>query len=179
MEKNNLIAGGGYIEHGGEAYIIRGEGMIQNPEEIGQIIVEARNGTPITVNHIGEIKVGSVPRIGFATMNGEGEAVVGLTLMLAGENGKVVAERVKEEIKKILPSLPPGVTIEPFYDRSDLVSKVIYTVSKNLVEGAILVIAILFFLLGDIRGGLSLPRRFLFPCSSLSPECSMEAFQAT
>ncbi len=74
--------------------------------------------------------------------------------MLAGENGKVVAERVKEEIKKILPSLSPGVTIEPFYDRSDLVSKVIYTVSKNLVEGAILVIAVLFFLLGDIRGGL-------------------------
>ena len=154
LEKNNLIAGGGYIEHSGEAYIIRGEGMIQNPEEIGQIVIEARNGTPITVNHIGEVKVGSVARIGFATMNGEGEAVVGLTLMLAGENGKVVAERVKEAIKKILPSLPPGVTIEPFYDRSDLVSRVIHTVSKNLVEGAILVIAILFLLLGDIRGGL-------------------------
>jgi cobalt-zinc-cadmium resistance protein CzcA len=154
LEKNNLIAGGGYIEHGGEAYIIRGEGMIQNPEEIGQIIIEARNGTPITVSHIGEIKVGSVPRIGFATMNGEGEAVVGLVLMLAGENGKVVAERVKEEIKKILPSLPQGTTIEAFYDRSELVDKVIQTVAKNLVEGAILVIAVLFFLLGDLRGGL-------------------------
>ena len=148
------MAGGGYIEHAGEAYIIRGEGMMQNPEEIGRIIVDNRNGTPITVAQIGEVKVGHVTRIGAATMNGEGEAVIGLTLMLAGENGKVVAERVKEEIKKILPSLPPGVTIEPFYDRSDLVSKVIKTVSKNLVEGAILVIAILFFLLGDIRGGL-------------------------
>ncbi|HWP23262.1 MAG TPA: CusA/CzcA family heavy metal efflux RND transporter, partial [Candidatus Binatia bacterium] len=154
LEKNNLIAGGGYIEHGGESYVIRGEGMIQNPEEIGRIIIDARNGTPITVNQIGEVKVGSIPRIGFATMNGEGEAVVGLTLMLAGENGKLVAERVKESINKLLPSLPPGVTIEPFYDRSDLVGKVIRTVSKNLIEGAILVIAVLFLLLGDLRGGL-------------------------
>jgi len=154
LEKNNLIAGGGYIEHGGESYIIRGEAMIQSAEEIGRIIIEARNGTPITVNHIGEVKIGSIPRIGFATSNGEGEAVVGLILMLAGENGKVVAERVKEEIKKVLPSLPAGTSIEPFYDRSELVNKVIYTVSKNLVEGAILVIAVLFFILGDWRGGL-------------------------
>ena len=154
LEKNNLTAGGGYIEHAGEAYIIRGEGMIQNQEEIERVVIDSRNGTPITVNQIGEVVVGSVPRIGFATMNGEGEAVVGLTLMLAGENGKLVAERVKQEIQKILPSLPPGISIEPFYDRSQLVNKVIYTVSKNLVEGAILVIAVLFFLLGDLRGGL-------------------------
>ena len=89
--------------------------MIQNPDDIGRIIVEARNGTPITVNHIGEVKVGSVPRIGFATMNGEGEAVVGLTLMLAGENGKVVAERVKEDDQK-----DPSEPSCRYYDRAIL-----------------------------------------------------------
>ena len=89
LEKNNLVTGGGYIEHGGEAYIIRGEGMMQNSDEIARIIVEDRNGTPITVDQIGEIEVGSVPRIGAATMNGEGEAVVAVTLMLSARTGKL------------------------------------------------------------------------------------------
>jgi len=154
LEKNNAVAGGGYIEHAGEAYIIRGEGLVQNPEEIARIIVDNRNAAPITVAQLGEVKVGHVTRIGAATMNGEGEAVIAMTLMLAGENGRVVAERVKEAVKKMLPSLPTGISIEPFYDRSDLVNKVIKTVAINLTEGAILVIAVLFFLLGDLRGGL-------------------------
>lgn len=154
LEKNNAVAGGGYIEHAGEAYIIRGDGLIQKEEEISRIIIESRNGVPVTVGQLGEVQVGHIPRIGAATMNGEGEAVVAMTLMLAGENGRVVAERVKEAIQKTLPSLPPGITIEPFYDRSDFVNKVIKTVAKNLAEGALLVIAVLFLLLGDLRGGL-------------------------
>ena len=154
LEKNNAVAGGGYIEHAGEAYIIRGEGLVQNPDEIARIVVDNRNGTPITVAQLGEVKVGHVTRIGAATMNGEGEAVIAMTLMLAGENGRVVAERVKEAVKKMLPSLPTGISIEPFYDRSEFVNKVIKTVATNLTEGALLVIAVLFFLLGDLRGGL-------------------------
>ena len=154
LEKNNAVAGGGYIEHAGEAYVIRGEGLVQNPDDIARIMVETRNGAPITVTQIGEVKVGLLPRVGAATMNGDGEAVIAMTLMLSGENGHVVAERVKEAIKKMLPSLPPGISIEPFYDRSDLVNKVIKTVATNLTEGALLVIAVLFFLLGDLRGGL-------------------------
>ena len=154
LEKNNAVAGGGYIEHAGEAYIIRGEGLVQNPDDIARIVVDNRNGAPITVAQFGEVKVGHVTRIGAATMNGEGEAVIAMTLMLAGENGRVVAERVKEAVKKMLPSLPPGISIEPFYDRSELVNKVIKTVAINLTEGAMLVIAVLFFLLGDLRGGL-------------------------
>jgi heavy metal efflux system protein len=154
LEKNNAVAGGGYIEHAGEAYIIRGEGLVQNPDDISRIIVDNRQGVPVTVAQLGEVKVGSVTRIGAATMNGEGEAVIAMTLMLAGENGRVVAERVKEAVKKMLPSLPPGISIEPFYDRSELVNRVIKTVAINLTEGAILVIAVLFFLLGDLRGGL-------------------------
>jgi len=154
LEKNNAVAGGGYIEHAGEAYIIRGEGLVQNPDEIARIVVDNRNGAPITVAQLGEVKVGHVTRIGAATMNGEGEAVIAMTLMLAGENGRVVAERVREAVKKMLPSLPPGLSIEPFYDRSEFVNKVIKTVATNLTEGALLVIAVLFFLLGDLRGGL-------------------------
>ena len=154
LEKNNAVAGGGYIEHAGEAYIIRGEGLVQNPDDISRIIVDNRNSVPVTVAQLGEVKVGNVTRIGAATMNGEGEAVIAMTLMLAGENGRVVAERVKAAVKKMLPSLPPGISIEPFYDRSELVNKVIKTVATNLTEGAILVIAVLFFLLGDLRGGL-------------------------
>jgi cobalt-zinc-cadmium resistance protein CzcA len=154
LEKNNAVAGGGYIEHAGEAYIIRGEGLVQNANDIGRVVVDNRNGAPITVAQLGEVKVGHVTRIGAATMNGEGEAVIAMTLMLAGENGRVVAERVKEAVKKMLPSLPTGISIEPFYDRSDLVNRVIKTVATNLTEGAILVIAVLFFLLGDLRGGL-------------------------
>ena len=154
LEKNNAVAGGGYIEHAGEAYIIRGDGLVQSADEISRIIVATRNGTPITVAQLGEVKLGYMPRIGAATTNGEGEAVIAMTLMLAGENGRVVAERVKEAIQKMLPSLPQGITIEPFYDRSELVNKVIKTVTKNLTEGALLVIAVLFLLLGDLRGGL-------------------------
>jgi cobalt-zinc-cadmium resistance protein CzcA len=154
LEKNNTVAGGGYIEHAGEAYIISGEGLVQTPEEIARIIVDSRNGTPITVEQLGEVKEGHLTRVGAATMNGEGEAVIAMTLMLSGENGRVVAERVKAAIEKLRPSLPAGIVIEPFYDRSDLVGKVIRTVTTNLVEGALLVIAVLFFLLGDLRGGL-------------------------
>ena len=154
LEKNNAVAGGGYIEHAGEAYIIRGEGLIQSPDEISRIMVDTRNGTPVTIAQLGEVKLGSMPRIGAATTNGEGEAVIAMTLMLAGENGSAVSERVKEAIQKILPTLPPGVTIEPFYDRSELINKVIKTVTRNLTEGALLVIAVLFLLLGDLRGGL-------------------------
>jgi heavy metal efflux system protein len=154
LEKNNTVAGGGYIEHAGEAYIISGDGLVQSPDEIARIIVDNRNGTPITVGQLGQVKVGHLPRIGAATMNGEGEAVIAMTLMLSGENGRVVAERVKAAIQKMLPALPPGITIEPFYDRADLVGKVIRTVAINLAEGALLVIAVLFLLLGDLRGGL-------------------------
>ena len=154
LEKNNAVAGGGYIEHAGEAYVISGEGLVQNPDDIARIIVDNRNGAPITVAQLGEVTVGHLPRVGAATMNGEGEAVIAMTLMLSGENGRVVAERVKAAIQKLLPSLPQGISIEPFYDRADLVGKVIKTVTINLTEGALLVIAVLFFLLGDLRGGL-------------------------
>ena len=155
LEKNNVVAGGGYIEHNGEAYLIRGEGLVARTEDIANIVVSVGpDGVPIRVQDLGEIMIGSMPRIGAATQDGQGEAVLGMSLMLRGENARVVAERVKTEIERLKPALPPGVIIEPFYDRSDLVNRVIHTVTKNLTEGALLVIAVLFLLLGNIRGGL-------------------------
>ncbi len=155
LEKNNAIAGGGYIEHGGEAYVIRGEGLVERSEDLSRIIVGVGpGGTPLTVAQLGEVKIDAMPRIGAATQNGEGEAVIAMVLMLRGANGRVVAERVKEEIERMKPSLPPRISIEPFYDRSDLVNKVIRTATTNLIEGALLVIAVLLLLLGNLRGGL-------------------------
>ena len=153
LEKNNAVAGGGYIEHAARAYIIRGDGLVQNPDDISRIIVDHER-VPVTVAQLGEVQVGHVPRIGAATMNGEGEAVIAMTLMLAGENGRSSPSESKQASQKCSPSLPPGISIEPFYDRSEFVNKVIKTVAKNLARAALLVIAVLFLLLGDLRGGL-------------------------
>ncbi len=155
LEKNNAIAGGGYIEKSGEAYVIRGEGLIERPEDLSRVVVAAGPaGTPITIAQLGQVKIDAMPRIGAATRNGEGEAVIATTLMLRGANGRVVAERVKQEIERMKPTLPSGIVIEPYYDRSHLVNNVIRTVTTNLLEGAFLVIAVLLLLLGSLRGGL-------------------------
>jgi cobalt-zinc-cadmium resistance protein CzcA len=155
LEENNAVGGGGYIEKGGEAYLIRGEGLVETEEAIRSIVVSTSpEGVPITVRQLGDVKIGSPPRIGAATRDGEGEAVIAMTLMLKGENARAVAERVKEEIARMLPSLPKGISIEPFYDRAKLVNQVIHTVAKNLIEAGLLVFAALFLLLGDLRGAL-------------------------
>ena len=155
VERNNILAGGGYIEHNGEAYLIRGEGLVERPEDIARIVVGAGpGGTPITMAQLGQVKIDTMPRIGAATRNGEGESVAAMALMLRGANGRAVADAIHAEIERIQPTLPSGVTIEPFYDRSELVNKVIRTVTINLAEGALLVIAVLLLLLGNLRGGL-------------------------
>jgi cobalt-zinc-cadmium resistance protein CzcA len=155
LQANNAIGGGGYIEKGGEAYLVRGEGLVEDQRAIGAIAVAASpGGVPITVKQLGSVRIGAPPRIGAATRDGEGEAVIAMTLMLKGANARAVAERVKAEIDRMLPSLPPGITIEPFYDRAKLVNQVIDTVAKNLIEGGLLVIAVLFLILGNWRGSL-------------------------
>jgi heavy metal efflux system protein len=155
LEENNALGGGGYIEKNGEAYLVRGEGLVEDAAAIGSIMVTTSSeGVPVTVNQLGTVRIGAPPRIGAATRDGEGEAVIAMTLMLKGANALAVAERVKAEIARLLPSLPPGVVIEPFYDRAKLVYQVIHTVARNLTEGGLLVIAILFLLLGNWRGGL-------------------------
>lgn len=155
LERNNANSGGAYIEHNQEQYLIRGEGLVDTLRDIENIVVTARNdGTPIYVRNIAEVAFAPMVRQGAVTRDGKGEAVTGVVMMLIGENSRVVANRVKEKIAEIKPSLPQGVTIDTYYDRTELVRKTIQTVTKNLSEGALLVIAVLFLLLGNLRGGL-------------------------
>ncbi len=155
LEKNNANAGGGYIEKNQEQYLIRGEGLVEKLEDIGNIIVQAKeNGFPVYVKNLGRVAYAPMIRQGVVTRDGRGEAVCGIVMMLMGENSRAVVGRVKERIEEIKKTLPKGVTIETFYDRTDLVKKTIHTVTKNLLEGGILVILVLFIVLGNIRGGL-------------------------
>lgn len=155
LERNNAIAGGGYIEHQREQFLIRGEALATDVADLARIVVDhGPGGVPIFIKDVAEVKEAPALRIGAATAMGEGETVIGMVQMLAGENAQQVVERVKARVEEIQATLPPGVTIEPYYDRTLFVSKVIRTVRNNLLEGGLLVIAVLFLFLGDLRAGL-------------------------
>ena len=154
VERGSGNSGGGYIERNREQYVIRGEGLVRDMADLRKLVLKAGpEGTPVTVGSIAEVREGSMLRIGAATVDGKGETVVGMTQMLAGENALAVAGRVREAVEELQPSLPKGVRIVPFYDREDLVRRVIRTVETNLAEGGLLVVAVLFAFLGQ------LPRR--------------------
>src|SRR5215831_6144161 len=154
LERNNALAGGGYIEHQREQLLIRGEGLATQVSDLAKIVVaHGAGGVPIYVRDVAEVKEGSALRIGAATAMGEGETVIGMVQMLAGENAQRVVTQVKARVKEIQATLPSGVTIKPYYDRTLLVSKVMATVRNNLLEGGLLVIAVLFLFLGDLRAG--------------------------
>ncbi len=152
---NNKNSGGSYIEKGENAYYIRTEGLLETKKDIENIAVASReNGAPIFIRNIGTVKLGSPKRFGAMTMDGEGEVVGGITLMLKGANSSEAIENVHERVQQIQKSLPPGVKIAPYLDRSVLVGKAIDTVSKNLIEGGLIVIFVLILLLGNWRAGL-------------------------
>ena len=155
LERNNAIAGGGYIEHQREQLLIRGEALATQVADLVRIVVaRGPGGVPIFISDLAEVKEASALRIGAATAMGEGETVIGMVQMLAGENAQQVVERVKTRVREIEAILPPGVTIEPYYDRTIFVSKVMRTVRNNLLEGGLLVMAVLFLFLGDLRAGV-------------------------
>ena len=155
IERNNANAGGGYIVHAQEQYLIRGEGLVQTLEDLNNIVVATgHDGTPITIRNIAQTRFEPMIRQGAVTRDEGGEVVTGVALMLIGENSRVVVNRIKAKLTEIQKSLPPGVTVDPFYDRTDLVRNTIQTVATNLTEGALLVIAVLFLLLGNLRAGL-------------------------
>ncbi len=155
IEENNANSGGAYIEHNQEQRIIRGEGLVESLEDIANIVVATSDdGTPIYVKNIGRVEFAPLVRQGAVTRDGRGEAVTGVVMMLIGENSRVVAQRVHERLEEIQQTLPPGVEIDTYYDRTELVQKTIRTVEKNLAEGGLLVIAVLLLLLGNLRGGL-------------------------
>ncbi len=155
LSQNNRNVGGGYIVHRDEQYLVRGEGLIENLEDLGNIVLARNNdGVPIYVRNVGKVEFAPMIRQGAVTRDGRGEAVVGIVMMLMGENSRAVVGRVKERIEEVKKTLPPGVTIDTFYDRTELVERTIHTVAKNLIEGGILVIVVLLLLLGNLRGGL-------------------------
>ncbi len=166
LEKNNSNASGNFIEHQSEQYVVRGLGLVQNLDDIRNIIVGEKNHTPIYVRDVAEVKVGAELRQGAVTMNGQGEVVAGIVMMLKGGSGRDVVNAVKAKLPEIQKALPPGVTLDPFYDRTDLVKKAIHTVTKALAEGAIFVLIILIVLLADVRSAvivtLVLPLAVLF-----------------
>jgi cobalt-zinc-cadmium resistance protein CzcA len=155
LQKANANAGGGYIEHNREHFVIGTDGLVKSLDDLRRVVIGATpQGVPITVATVGDAQLGPRLRRGAATKNGEGEVAVGVTLMLMGENSRTVTEAVKAKLAVIAPSLPDGVRVEPFYDRTQLVERTIRTVAKNLAEGALLVVVVLFLLLGDIRAGI-------------------------
>ena len=150
LQNNNANAGAGYIEHAGSQYLIRSQGQIGGLDDIRRTVVASRAGAPVTIGDIAEVSIGKNLRNGAATLNGN-EAVLGTVFMLIGENSRDVSRRVAAKLADINRSLPPGVNAKTVYDRTVLVDKTIATVKKNLWEGAILVVAVLFALLGNLR----------------------------
>jgi len=155
LEKANANAGGGYLEHAGEHFVIGTRGLVQSLEDLERVVVGATSeGTPITLDAVADVRFGPKLRRGAATRDGKGEVVLAAAMMLQGENARVVTEAIKAKVEALLPTLPEGTRIESVYDRSTLVDRTITTVGKNLLEGALLVVLVLFVLLGDLRAGL-------------------------
>lgn len=154
LNKNNQNTGGSYIEKVNRAYYIRSEGMINRIKDIEQVVVANRNGIPIHISDIGAVRFGAPKRFGAMTMDGEGECVGGIAMMLKGANANVVTGELEKRVEKIQKILPEGVSIEPYLNRSALVNRNISTVIHNLIEGAIIVFIVLIIFLGNVRAGL-------------------------
>ena len=155
LQRNNQNTGGAYIERNPYAYFIRTEGLVKNLSDIKQIVIKkANDGTPILIRDVAKVEFGHGIRYGAVIRNGEGEAVTGTVMMLKGANSSKVVNAVKEKIEQIKKTLPEGVVIEPYLDRTKLVNGAISTVARNLAEGALIVIFVLILFLGNIRGGL-------------------------
>jgi heavy metal efflux system protein len=153
IDRNNVNAGAGYIERGGEQFVVRTPGQVTSLEEIRNIVLDVIDGAPVRVRDVADVEPGRALRTGAATENGR-EVVLGAVFMLIGQNSRAVADSARRKLDEVNRSLPPGVRALPVYDRSVLVNKAISTVRNNLVEGALLVIAILFVFLGNLRAAL-------------------------
>ena len=154
LSRNNQNTGGSYIEKKGRAYYIRSEGMLSSLKDIERIVVANRNGMPVHVSDIGRVGFGSPKRFGAMTMDGEGECVGGIAMMLKGANANVVTAELQQRIDKVQKMLPEGVSIEPYLNRSELVNRNISTVIYNLVEGAVIVFLVLMLFLGNVRASV-------------------------
>jgi len=170
VQENNTNFGGGYIEHASEQYTLRGSGRATTPEELGNIVVMANQGTPVLLKDVAEVTIGAAPRKGAVLRNGE--TISGMVIMLKGENGKSVIEAVKKKIASM--HLPEGIKLVPFYDQSYVIDGTIATVKKNLFEGFLLVTAILLVFLGNVRAAIITAA--VIPLSMLISFLGMRAF---
>ncbi len=170
LSQNNANVGAGYIERNGGQYLVRAPGQVSDLEDLRRIIVANVSGVPIRIRDVAQVHLGKELRTGAATINGK-ETVLGTAFMLMGENSRTVAERVAKRLKEINRTLPEGVTAKPVYSRTKLVDQTIHTVKKNLFEGAVLVVVILFLFLGNIRAALItalvIPLSMLFAVSGM------------
>lgn len=171
LEKNNSVSGGGYIEKNNQAYYIRGEGLVTTLEDIEQIVVKNEDGFPIHIKDVAKVQFGSAPRFGAITGNGEGEKVMGQIMMIKGGHSDKVIKDVKQRVSEISSSLPEGVSINAFLDRSELIEKTTNTVAENLIIGILIVIFVVVLLLGNLRSGLVvasvIPLSLLFTLSMM------------
>jgi len=170
LATNNANVGAGYIEHNGEQYLVRTPGQVSNIDEIKEIVIGSRNGIPVRVADVADVREGKDLRTGAATLNGK-EVVLGTAMLLIGENSRTVAQRVAAKLKEIGRSLPPGVIAHTVYDRTRLVEATVATVEKNLVEGALLVIVVLFLILGNFKAAIAtacvIPLSMLFTITGM------------
>ncbi|MCF0059650.1 CusA/CzcA family heavy metal efflux RND transporter [Dyadobacter sp. CY356] len=171
LELNNENTGGAYIDKKPYAYFIRGIGMVNGIDAINKIVIKTKNEIPILIRDVATVQIGSSIRYGAVTKDGKGEEVSGMVMMLKGENSAEVVSRVKEKMEQIKKSLPKGVSIEAFVDRTKLVNRAIGTVERNLLEGALIVVFVLILLIGNLRAGLIvasvIPLSLLFAVSMM------------
>jgi heavy metal efflux system protein len=151
---NNLSFSGGFVERRSERTTVRGVGLLTSHEHIETVVIAAVDGVPVLVRDVADVRTGSMPRQGAVTRDGRGESVAGMVIMLKGENGRDVGERAKLRIDEIQKSLPTGVRMVPFYDQTEVIDRTASTVRRNLIEGSLLVVAVLFFFLRDVRASL-------------------------
>ncbi len=171
LRRGNRNVGGGAFDSAGEAYLVQGQGAVSGLTDIARMVVASSNGVPIHVGDVADVRVGHQIRRGAATSDGRGEVVLGLGFMLMGENSHELTQRLEARLQATKASLPPGVELTPVYKRSDLVDQVLSTVRNNLLEGALLVIAVLFIFLGNLRAGLivalAIPLSMLFAFNAM------------
>ena len=174
LARNNASFTGGFVERRGERVTVRGVGLAHDVADLEAIVLTSMEGVPIRVSDVAQVRVGPMPREGAVTRDGRGESIAGMVIMLQGENGREVAGRVKARVDEIQKSLPAGLTLEPFYDQSEVIDRTSQTVTRNLIEGSLLVIAVLLVFLRDIRAALIVA--FVIPVSMLAGFIGMRLF---
>ena len=166
ISRNNANASGNFIEHQSEQWVVRGLGLVHTADDIGNIVLAVHNGAPVRVHDVAAIRIGAELRQGAVSMNGQGEVVSGIVLMLKGASGREVVDAVKAKLPAIQKALPPGVELVPFYDRTELVKKCIGTVTHALRDGAIFILIVLILLLGNFRSAIIVS--LVLPLSALA-----------